>query len=329
MAGIKRHELGIAADVVSPVVRALEEMGFNAQKELGELRLSPVVEGSTADQILNRAAEQLQCPTLGLVLARKIPIGALGVLDYALCTSACLRDGLLRVARHYGVVTQRVTLSLVEGPARAGLSFERRPNVSHSRHWMEFSLAMIAERIRQTTRADVVFPRVDFAHPAPANPQPWRTFFGDAVRFGQSKDHLGLMPAILQHPLKTASASLATLLDQSIHELEPHAGDPFLDRVRRVLVTQLDRRNLGVVDAARQLKMTARTLQRELETRKTSYKALMDEVRRERALRLLEDGHTIAEAAHYLAFSAPSAFFRAFRRWTGTSPGARQRPRSE
>jgi AraC-like DNA-binding protein len=69
--------------------------------------------------------------------------------------------------------------------------------------------------------------------------------------------------------------------------------------------------------------MSARTLQRRLAGEGLSFDGVLDELRRELALRHLADRRVaIAEVAYLLGFSEPSAFHRAFKRWTGTTPGA-------
>ena len=56
-------------------------------------------------------------------------------------------------------------------------------------------------------------------------------------------------------------------------------------------------------------------------TEGTSPSELLDEVRHERALALLEEGqHSLDEIAYELGFSGAGAFRRAFRRWTGVTP---------
>jgi AraC-like DNA-binding protein len=81
---------------------------------------------------------------------------------------------------------------------------------------------------------------------------------------------------------------------------------------------------------ARRLALSARTLHRRLAEEGTGFSALVDEVRRTRALALLEDGKLAAsQAAFLLGFQDPAAFFRAFRRWTGTTPRAWREGRSE
>lgn len=72
---------------------------------------------------------------------------------------------------------------------------------------------------------------------------------------------------------------------------------------------------------AARLKMSERSLQRRLADEGVTFDALLDEVRRVLSLRYLADPSiAIAEVAYLLGYSEPSPFYRAFRRWTGTSP---------
>jgi AraC-like DNA-binding protein len=72
---------------------------------------------------------------------------------------------------------------------------------------------------------------------------------------------------------------------------------------------------------ARRLAMSTRTLQRRLAEYDTSVSKLADEMRREVALELLAERETrVAEIGRRIGFGDPKTVFRAFRRWTGTSP---------
>jgi AraC-like DNA-binding protein len=316
---------GLSNSVVGPVLRALGEMGYAPlPSALAAAAAPPIVEGSAADALIEDAASSLGNAALGIAVAKRIPLGGLGDLDYGLCTSETLRIGLGRTARYYGVVTQRVRLSLVESPQRATLLFERH-GVGHSRHWVEFASAMIVERIRQTLgRQRIVFENVSFTHPPPAVESGHDAFFGTKVQFGAPDDRLGFAGELLDQPLLTASASLAEVLESRMRAISPSLEDvdPLLVRARRVTVELLDSGETRLPVTAARLGMSTRTLQRELRQRGTSHKEILDDVRREAAQRLLERGGTIAEVAARLGFSEPSAFFRAFRRWTGTTPRA-------
>jgi AraC-like DNA-binding protein len=319
-----RDDLGISSETVLPVFTALRELGFDAASAIGELS-SPFFSGSVADAMLELAADRLGEPALGLALAKRIPIGALGTLDYAFVSSATLRAALDRAARYYGLTTQRLSLENRVEPPYAHAVLVRNPDAKHSRHAVEFALGLMAERIRQVVGRRIAFHEVAFAHDPPADSSGHQDFFGMPVLFSQELDRLVFAQALLDSPLRTAQASLSALLEERMSELEPPfpEGDAFLQRVHRAVFDALDEGKVDMGSAVVRLELTRRTPQRELQKRGTSHTQILDAVRRERAQHLLSEGHlTVAEVSKRLGFSEPSAFFRAFRRWTGTSPKA-------
>ncbi|MFY0539064.1 helix-turn-helix transcriptional regulator [Nannocystis pusilla] len=77
-----------------------------------------------------------------------------------------------------------------------------------------------------------------------------------------------------------------------------------------------------MAQTAKRLGMSQRTLQRRLQDAGRSFQDLFDDVRRELALRHLAAGNlTICEIANRVGFTDLRAFYRAFKRWTGTAPG--------
>ncbi|MEO7114138.1 MAG: AraC family transcriptional regulator [Polyangiaceae bacterium] len=310
---------GISMAVIEPVARVLRELGYVA----ADLRVEGgVVVGDVADAILEDAAKKLGDEALGLTMAQRIPIGGLGDLDYALCTSTTLREGLARLVRFYGLVTQRVTLAVTEAPPNLELVFTRTPPLTHSRHWVEFATAIISVRIRETLGVAIAFEDVSFAHSPPADHRVHDAFFGRTVDFSAPQDRLSFSSEMLDRPLLTTSAALAGVLDIKMKQLEPLmiARPPFLVVARTAIVELLDIKETGLAATSARLRTTPRTFQRQLRDHGTSHRELLDDVRRERALRLLEQGKIISEVSVALGFSEPSAFFRAFRRWTGASP---------
>ena len=92
-------------------------------------------------------------------------------------------------------------------------------------------------------------------------------------------------------------------------------------RCRASLLEQLSSGELSEEEMAQQLHMSRRTLQRKLADAETTYQQLVDETRRDLALRYIENPHhSITDITFMLGFSQQSAFTRAFRRWTGTAP---------
>jgi AraC-like DNA-binding protein len=70
---------------------------------------------------------------------------------------------------------------------------------------------------------------------------------------------------------------------------------------------------------AKKLALSGRSLQRELNSRGTSYREELDRLRREIALEMVAR-EPISDIVAFLRFSESSAFYRAFHRWTGKAP---------
>jgi AraC-like DNA-binding protein len=313
-------ELGIAEEIVRAVHRALVTIGFHAEQGLGG---DPIVPGTVADAMLDRDADQLHDDAIALTVASLIPIGALGVVDYAMCASATLRDALHQVASHYHLGTQRVNLELVSDGPLTQLVFHRAS--AGTRHWVEFGPAMIATRVRQTLPVDVALAHVAFAHPAPPDTRRYSAFFTTPVQFGSSHDALSLRSDLLDRELVTAQPAMAELLELKLRELKSACAvaDPLVERAQRALATMLDFGATDIGELANRLGISTRTLQRGLAHANTSHSALLDQLRCERASLMLKNGLRVSDIAKRLGFAAPSGFFRAYRRWTGTSPKRR------
>lgn len=302
-------EPAVSHTVVSPVVDALRQLGFQPAPHESE------------DEVFERAARDLAEPAISLKLPPLIPIGALGDVDYVLCTSPTLRLGLARLCRFYSTLTSRVTATLEEGPM-ASLVLHRKP-VPYSRHWAEFALAMIGHRVRQVLGEHLVFEGSTVGHAAPPDRRPYERFFGTSVAFGQATERLSFPGRYLDARLRTASVPVAELLERALEaRAKTSAGDTFLLRVDASIGEQLARGAASLPLTAKSLAVSSRTLQRELQRRNTTWHSMLDDVRKVRAQELLSHGDSIAEVSAQLGFADASAFFRAFRRWTGTSPGA-------
>jgi len=98
--------------------------------------------------------------------------------------------------------------------------------------------------------------------------------------------------------------------------------ETFTVRVLRFLEAESGRRVLDLGDVAEHLGVTTRTLQRRLVEEKTTFQTLRDSLRHREACRLLSQSDCdVATIAATLGFSEPATFQRAFKTWSGMSPG--------
>jgi AraC-like DNA-binding protein len=150
----------------------------------------------------------------------------------------------------------------------------------------------------------------------------WNDFYGCKVEFGAAENSFTLSRTDVDRILPTANRPLAGVLDGLLTEqLAKLTRDDVVSRCKVAFLEQLSSGEPSAEDVARQLHMSNRTLQRKLSEAGTSYQKLVDDTRRDLALRYIEDaGKSITDITFLLGFSGHSTFSRAFKRWTGTSP---------
>jgi AraC-like DNA-binding protein len=108
------------------------------------------------------------------------------------------------------------------------------------------------------------------------------------------------------------------ICDRLLDELQRRAG--VVGSVRHLLLTRL-MRGMSLEDVAGELGMSVRTLRRRLTDRGTSYRQIVDDLRREMAIKYLRDTDmTVEDVAFTLGFNDAASFRRAFRRWTSATP---------
>jgi AraC-like DNA-binding protein len=147
--------------------------------------------------------------------------------------------------------------------------------------------------------------------------------FGTDVKFGTTDWRLVFdRPAILAVSRPVASSALPYLDAYADRELrDVPAVDDIVGAVAAEIRGRLAGRPPTVVEIAKALGLSTRTLQRRLTVAGKDFGALLDEVRRARAETLLADGRRdLAEIAYKLGYSEHGAFTRAAIRWFGVPP---------
>jgi AraC-like DNA-binding protein len=183
-------------------------------------------------------------------------------------------------------------------------------------------LTLILDMCRVNAESRICPVKASLRRPLPANPQAWNDFYGCTVKFAAAENSFTLSRADVDRLLPTANRPLAGVLDGMLTEqLAKLTKDDVVSRCRAQFLEQLASGEPSAEDIAQRLNMSSRTLQRKLAEADTTYLKLVDDCRRDLALRYISDpDKSITDITFLLGFSSQSAFSRAFRRWTGTSP---------
>ncbi|MCA3560117.1 MAG: AraC family transcriptional regulator ligand-binding domain-containing protein [Aestuariivirga sp.] len=195
-----------------------------------------------------------------------------------------------------------------------------------SSHIYDASAAIGHNMVRDLTGGAVRPAEVLLGRPAPRNPEPYRRFFGCPVRFNEGQNCLILPGRSLGFRLPSADAKLRERLISALQQQIAQQQQGFAPRVRHAIRPLLVAGDASHKRVAAHLNLHPRTMGRRLEEEGITFEQLKDEVRLAVARELLaRTAMAVSDVAGSLGYATPSAFVRAFRRWTGTSPSAWRR----
>jgi AraC-like DNA-binding protein len=279
----------------------------------------------TCAALVSRARRLTGEPALAFMMGLQMRISWHGFLGFAAMTAATVREAL-EVAEHFSLTrTSAFALSsYVEGDT-AALVLEERAELGELREFAVITLLVgIGQIARDATGselrgvAECAFPAPDYAMRVLERAGRQR-----ASMVFDRPSHV--FPAsILELPIVTADP-VATQLARAQCDRELAAlseGGSFVGRVRS-MIARGDEGTRSLEEVAHRLHLSARTLKRRLAGHGTSFSAVLEGVRHQRALLLLADRQLgLADVATRLGYSDVANFTRAFRRWTGRTPGA-------
>ena len=226
-----------------------------------------------------------------------------------------LESALRRGLAFYSLFDQPLRLSLDDG--RFSLEIPGDPDHFLTESllvlWHRFSSWLIGRRIPLRG--------AEFGYPEPAHAAEYHLIFGCPLTFGAPATAISFDPKFLRMPVVQDEAALRRFLRHSPAELlsrRDHGADT-AGHVRRLL----GRGVTGLEAVAAALGVSAPTLRRRLAAEGTSFREVREQLLRDQAVAsLVRGGESVEELALRLGFSEASAFHRAFKRWTGSSPGS-------
>ncbi|GEB59051.1 transcriptional regulator [Streptomyces gardneri] len=194
-------------------------------------------------------------------------------------------------------------------------------------HFGAESTVLVAHRFAGwLIRRRIGLRRVEFAYPEPRHAQEYAVLFGAPCVFGARRTAAVFDRADLDEPVLRDAEALRAFLRRAPVDVFVCAdyGCTVTGRVRHLMGRALPAGSVPTPEElADRLSVSPQTLRRRLAAEGTTYQRLRDQVRRDHAIAELSGGRVSIELlSRQLGFSEPSAFHRAFRRWTGETPRA-------
>jgi AraC-like DNA-binding protein len=278
------------------------------------------------EAIVARALELTHEPALAIHVGTQMRLSSHGFLGFAAMTAGTVREAIELACRFASTRTSAIGLTLyVEGDT-ATVVIEERMSLGTLREPVVIALIIGLWQLGQALTGTALDGTGECAFPEPPYLRDLPN--GKRLRFGCSAHRLVFPAKELALPFTSADpVAMQLAREQCERELAAVVDAGIPTRVRTALMSADGMPSL--VDLAKALRMSPRTLKRRLAEHGTNYSTLRDDVRRQRALLLLDNrGLTVGDIAAKLGYSELPNFTRAFRKWTGMTPLAyRERAR--
>lgn len=314
-----------AAEALGADPKALQEQFSLSDAKLGQpegrisiprfMRL-----GNTAIELTGR-------PDLGLEMGKRVKIPLLGLTGFLAMTAKNI-EAACTVMAHY----ERLSSTNCRGQSSFYLDQGQGVSCFYSiSPYNEFNLFVVDSVLASQHKIiewlcgrEGAVERVEVEFEAPEYAQAYEDYFQCPVLFGQERNALIIKSEALSWPLlqhdKNAFLNLQKICDERLAQVtrDRSLSEKVMDEISPLLEGQTP----SIEQVADSLGMPPWTLRRKLQEQDTSFQNLLNDTRKSLAESYMKDTDlAIGEIAYLLGFSSPTAFQRAFKRWTDESPG--------
>lgn len=326
-------ELSIGfADVV---LRTVEIMGFERHVLEQRFQLGdPLFSSSNARisipkfmRLGHAAIQHTGDPALGLQIGSNTRVADYGVSGFASLCAPDLKTAteiLIDYDETLGYNSRGNSSYFVEDRRHVLQFYSISPYNEYNFFVVDLSLSSWFQLCVWLTGQEDLLERVDIEYPEPENAAVYTNYFGCSVRFDAPRNALIFKRGKerLENRFASRTHLNAALMKCDAEKAALTENRQFKDQVAQLISQKLasGEAKLGTISEA--LKLSPWTLRRRLENEGFSFQTLLEQTRQSLAIDYVRDtAFNFTEIAYLLGFANPEGFQRAFKRWTGQSPG--------
>ena len=231
--------------------------------------------------------------------------------------------------RYQGIEHHSWRILRRDSPVLVEIAYESNHALSSDRLIVDFVLANLVNQTQRLTNSPAEIASVHFAYARPTDVGLHEKIFRCPIEFGQGRSFFAVRKSALSTPILGASDAVRERLVEPLErELRAHMVERSVSgKVAEAIARRRGGKAADAVSVAAELGMGVRDLQVKLKAEGTTFHDLRESFLKEMALGYLRDGTlSLKEISFLLGFSEPSAFHRAFVRWTGRTPGEMRGP---
>lgn len=323
--------LTLSSGFVNAFLHAAEAAGDDAailrqQAGIAEAVLQEPGGRVTEDQFvaLYRLLAEKYDDELPQLLSHPVRGGALKFGVLSIINAPTMGVAIYRYTRFLRLAIHDFQVELVHSPDISRIVIDEPPGGRRCKTMaIEMVLKVIHGLASWLVGREVRLLRVDFAFDSPPYAQEFQNLFPGPVFFNQPASQIVLDSEQLSLRIQRVPRDVKPFIARLPRDwIFVSFKDSFVTHQVREQLMKMGVGKMNVEEIAEALRMSSRTLCRKLEAERTSFKKVRDDLRRDLAVELLNNSNeSMLEIALELGFGEVSSFHRAFRTWTGATPG--------
>jgi AraC-like DNA-binding protein len=274
-------------------------------------------------RLLEASARESGCDSFGLLMAESRSVASLGAVGLLLKYQGTAREVIEAIVRYRVLIGEALLIGIEETGGTTIIRMDIDTGVGGHQGLdllMGFACRTIGAAVSGRWRPECAH----FVYAEPDDLGAHRRVFQCPLVFESEHNGLVCPTAWLDTPNPDAESTLARHAQRYLDALVPTPADGSVAaRARRSLYLLLPAGRATVEQAADNLGLHPRTLQRLLEKEGRTFATLLNDVRRELALRYLSSAsHSVTQIAQMAGYASPSSFTRWFVAEFGMAPAA-------
>jgi AraC-like DNA-binding protein len=280
------------------------------------------IPAAAACLLLERTAELASCPTFALQMAETRQTFGTGVINVLLAHKRTLREALLAAAEYRHLVNEALAVHVEDTGDTVTIREELVVEPGTPTHQaIELAIGVLARHSSALLGSHWKPRSVHFVHRGPADLTFHRRFFGCPLEFGSDFNGFVCASTDLDYPNPAADPELVRYAESLADALNAAGTDSTALEVRKAIFLLLPLEQTSVEQVARHLRLSVRTMQRQLALAQTSFSRLVEEVRGELAVRYMSNPrYPIGRVSALLGYSQQGSFTNWFHARFGMTP---------